>query len=78
MERKVESKGLGVNGSDMERGNVARHEDGGGSRVWGSNVVKARRLTSCAPLACITLIEWRTNADAVRVGSSQRRVEKGS
>lgn len=22
-------------------------------------------LTSCAPLACITLIEWRTSADAV-------------
>jgi hypothetical protein len=28
-------------------------------------VLGGMRLTSCAPLACMTLIEWRTSADAV-------------
>jgi len=31
----------------------------------GEIVFGEMRLTSCAPLACITLIEWRTSADAI-------------
>ncbi len=45
-----------------------------GLRLWG--ILMGRtwgwRLTSCAPLACITLIEWRTSADAVGAGSGER------
>ena len=48
MERKVESKGLGVNGSDLERGNVARHEDGGGIKGLG----KQRGEGEAAYLLC--------------------------
>ena len=31
-------------------------------------------LTSCAPLACITLIEWRTSVDAVIVEMMRKAV----
>jgi hypothetical protein len=34
---------------------------------WGCNVLRGMWLTSCAPLASITLIEWRTSVDAVIV-----------
>ena len=44
------------------RGGYTRR--GNGVRATGRNRVGGMRLTSCAPLACITLIEWRTSADA--------------
>ena len=49
--------------SALERGNAwgVRGEGGG---VRGDGMLWGTWLTSCAPLACITLIEWRTSADA--------------
>jgi hypothetical protein len=43
-----------------------------GSGRWGSNVGRGTWLTSCAPPACIMLIEWRTSEDAVSVRSGEQ------
>ena len=34
-------------------------------------------LTSCAPLACMTLIEWRTSVDAVIVEMMRKAARRG-
>lgn len=44
---------------------------------WGSNVLRGIWLTSFAPLACITLIEWRTSVDAVIVKMMRKAVRRG-
>ena len=63
--------------SALERGNAwgVRGEGGG---VRGDGILWGTWLTSCAPLACITLIEWRTSADAVSEGivSKACRIER--
>jgi len=45
------------------RGNA--QGEGGEVRTTGRNRLGGMRLTFSAPLACMTLIEWRTSADAV-------------
>jgi hypothetical protein len=46
-----------------------------GLGLWGCNGVQNGWLTSCAPLACMTLIEWRTSADAVGLMSGKGKKE---
>jgi hypothetical protein len=56
--------------SVLERGNAfggLHGERRMGLGRWGIDVLRGMWLTSCAPLACITLIEWRTSVDAVNV-----------
>jgi hypothetical protein len=43
---------------------------------WGSNLLRGTWLTSRAPLACITLIEWRTSADAVIVEMMRKKTAR--
>ncbi len=57
-ERKGWGLGDGMNGS-LPRGERR------GVRAMGTQRVRGMRLTSCAPVACMTLMEWRTSADAV-------------
>lgn len=74
-----EEKRSGFFCSVLERGNAfwKLHERRMGLGRRGSDVLRGMWLTSCAPLACITLMEWRTSVDAVIVEMMRKPARRG-